>query len=201
MHLFVQKEKKKTHRFNYWREFRKNRNSFFQSCLQYTGNHYQDAEDLLSEAMYKAHSQMKETKEKISHFYKWFLRIIYNIHLNNTNHQSRLTYLEDVEESINEAGLAAPSPYKITLEKEIQEQLKLSLQKLAPQQAYLCRLYFEGHSYEDIALANNLTINNLRKIIQLNKETLRKSFQSYTSCITQKKEQKRASRSFSHLQN
>ena len=191
MHLFATKEKKKTHRFNFWREFRKNKNSFFQTCLQYTSSHYQDAEDLLSEAMCKAHIQMKETKGKITHFHKWFQRIIYNIHLNNTNHNSRLSYLDNIEESINEAGIVTPSPYRLSLEKETEKQLKLGLQSLSPQQGYLCRLYFEGYSYEEIALANNLSVNNLRKIIQLNKETLRKNYNRYISCTPDSKTQKK----------
>ena len=182
MHLFATREKKKTHRFNYWKEFRKHKNSFFQSCLQYTNSHYQDAEDLLSEAMCKAHLQMKETKEKISHFHKWFQRIIYNIHLNSTNHNSRLTYLENVEDALNESGINTATPYRLALDKEVEEQLKKALQMLSPQQGYLCRLYFDGHSYEEIARANKLSVNNLRKIIQLNKEVLQKNFKNYKSC-------------------
>lgn len=164
---------------NFWEIWFKYKKAIFKTCQIYTSSHYHDAQDLMSEVMLKAYNKIKKQKKAISDPYNWFMRIIQNAYINRYNYNSRYVFLENLDEALECNRNFSRSPYKELLGQEMEKQLKLSLQKLPPYQGHLARLYFEGQSYQEICNNYGISADNIRKIIQLSRQSLEQDIQRY----------------------
>lgn len=113
-----------------------------------------DAADVISEAIYRAYSNLNKLKNKKS-FKAWILQIVHNTAVEMIRKNSKIVPMEDIENKIQES-IQYDLTTKITL-KEAINQLK------QPYQTVVILFYYDNLSIIEISRITNISIVSVKK--------------------------------------
>lgn len=127
-----------------------------------------EGEDIAQEAFVKAYVNLKNFTSDKARFSTWLYRIATNLCMDHLRKQKRTVRLKDIEERAEETD---PSAIK---EDDIQHIRKLVEALEPPKYAAIIKAYFwEGKSYQEIALEHNTSTNTIGTWISRAKLQLR----------------------------
>lgn len=149
-------------------------------CFRMAGNH-DDAADLAQEAFLKAFRALPSFKGQSS-FSTWLYRIVTNTCLDEKRRLAKKTPVVSLDKRLemDDGELAltlpgnSPDPLKATLDGELQREIQALLDKLpAEQRIVMIMRDIEGYSYEEMAIALQLSMGTLKSRINRARSKLR----------------------------
>jgi RNA polymerase sigma-70 factor (ECF subfamily) len=142
--------------------------------------HREDALDIVQEVFVKLFRSIKNFKGK-SHFYTYLYRMVMNTAIDH----ARKTGKQFIS-SLDEEGSFEPSdelekgPERILLQKELEERVKLAMDKLpAEQRAALIFRDVEGLSYQEMAEAMGCSIGTVMSRLHYGRKRMQELLKDY----------------------
>ncbi|MCP2730668.1 RNA polymerase sigma factor [Limnofasciculus baicalensis] len=173
--------------FLFFQEWENHRDYLYRCCLKWMNGNATNAEEVLSQAMFKAFEKVQDSTSVITNFKGWLTRLTYNlcmdIHRENKKFGDRSESWELIVEK-GEEGLVSlsDSPESIVLRGELAIIIQCAIEDLPPKLREPFLLYFiEEKSYQEIAQKLNIAYDNLRKRIAQAQIILQKSLTKYLS--------------------
>jgi len=131
-----------------------------------------DAEEVTQDVFLKLHQSLSSFKFEAS-FKTWLYRIAVNTALNHAKKRSRVTTREVEEIFEDPAVVTQPDATKSIEAGETENQLKILLDQLNPdQRACIVLREIEGLNYQGIATSLGININTVRSRLKRARETL-----------------------------
>lgn len=142
----------------------------------------EDALDIVQEVFIKLFRSIKNFKGK-SHFYTYLYRMAMNTAIDHARKMKKSPAL-----SLNEDGAFEPSdgiekrPERILLDKELEERVKLAMEKLPKdQRAALIFREVEGFSYQEMAEAMGCSIGTVMSRLHYGRKRMQELLKDYVT--------------------
>src|SRR3972149_6456635 len=142
--------------------------------------HREEALDIVQEVFIKLFRSIKNFKGK-SHFYTYLYRMVMNTAIDHKRKAGK-----QFMSSLNEEGSFEPSdeaekgPERILLQKELEERVKLAMDRLpAEQKAALIFRDVEGLSYQEMAEAMGCSIGTVMSRLHYGRKSMQESLKDY----------------------
>jgi RNA polymerase sigma-70 factor (ECF subfamily) len=151
------------------------------------GGNPSDAEEALSRAMLKAWDRLPNHAEKINNFRAWLTRLTHNlcidIHRKRRRKAMQMESIEDIAAQDNSAVISGlDSPELALLYHELGQYIRRAINTLpARLRTPFVLHYYREISYQDIAQALAISIDNVYKRIQQARDILQKRLSRYFS--------------------
>ena len=150
------------------------RKRIFYFILKHVKNHH-DAEDLTQEALLQAYLSFASFQGQSS-FCTWMTGIALNIVRNYVNRAPQRRHCFVDEEALQDVASDAGDPVAETHLAQLLEQLEEELPKLAPRlREALVLVAVRGLSYEEVAQAQNTTVENVKNRLFRARQALRET--------------------------
>ena len=150
------------------------RKRIFYFILKHVKNHH-DAEDLTQEALLQAYLSFASFQGQSS-FCTWMTGIALNIVRNYLNRAPQRRHCFVDEEALQDVASDAGDPVAETHLAQLLEQLEEELPKLAPRlREALVLVAVRGLSYEEVAQAQNTTVENVKNRLFRARQALRET--------------------------
>ena len=165
---------------SFWAKWLTLRKALFKKCITIT-DQYHDAEDLLSEVMYKAYLKRPKDKRDLKHFENWLGVLVKNIAVDIKRHNQKLIHIEDIEILLHDKSVEfSRSPRQEVLYQEHLFLINDSIKDFSPKYRHIVHNYFiNDYNYEDITKAYNLNAEYARKIVSKARKKITEYLNSY----------------------
>jgi RNA polymerase sigma-70 factor (ECF subfamily) len=140
----------------------------------------EEALDVVQEVFIKLFRSIKNFKGK-SHFYTYLYRMVMNTAIDHKRKAGKqfMSSLDD-EGSFEPSDEAEKGPERILLQKELEERVKLAMDKLpAEQKAALIFRDVEGLSYQEMAEAMGCSIGTVMSRLHYGRKRMQESLKDY----------------------
>jgi RNA polymerase sigma-70 factor (ECF subfamily) len=171
----------------FFQEWENHQDYLYRCCLKWMGGNATNAEEVLSQAMFKAFEKIRDSTIVITNFKAWLTRLTYNlcmdIHRENKKLGDRVESWEVMLERGEEGVFSlSDTPESVVLRGELARIIQCAIEDLPPRLREPFLLYFiEEKSYQEIAEKLNIAYDNLRKRIAQAQIILQKCLTRYLS--------------------
>ena len=167
---------------SFWGKWLTLQNELFKRCMTIT-DQYHDAEDLLSEVMYKAYLKGPSDEKSLKHFENWLGKLAKNMAIDIKRHNQKIVHTEDIELLLQDKSLQySRSPRQDLIYEEQLHTVNEIIKDVSPNYRHIVKSYFVDHySYEDIINTYSMNIEYVRKIVSVAREKISTCLNSYES--------------------
>lgn len=146
----------------------------------------EEALDVVQEVFIKLFRSIKDFKGR-SHFYTYLYRMVMNTAIDHKRKAGKQFMSSlDEEGSFEPSEVAEKGPERILLQKELEEKVKLAMDKLPDEQrAALIYRDVEGLSYQEMAEAMGCSIGTVMSRLHYGRKRLQESLKDYVKLQTQ----------------
>jgi RNA polymerase sigma factor (sigma-70 family) len=171
----------------FWQLWQQNQDYLYRCCLKWMSGNLADAEEALSRAMLKAWDKLPNHAEKITNFRAWLTRLTHNlcidIHRERRRKAMQMESIEEIAARDNSAVISClDSPELALLHHELGQYIRRAINTLPSRlRTPFVLHYYREISYQDIAQALAISIDNVYKRIQQARDILQKRLSRYFS--------------------
>ena len=151
--------------------------------------HREDALDIVQEVFIKLFRSIKNFKGR-SQFYTYLYRMVMNTAIDHARKAGKpFVSSLDQEGSFEPSDEAEKGPERILLQKELEEKVKLAMDKLpAEQKAALIFRDVEGLSYQEMAEAMGCSIGTVMSRLHYGRKRMQESLKDYVKLRSQNRD-------------
>ena len=167
---------------SFWAKWLTLNKALFKRCMAFT-DQYHDAEDLLSEVMYKAYLKGPSDEKSLKHFENWLGKLAKNIAIDIRRHNEKIVHTEDIEILLMDKSLEnSRSPQQDLIYEEQLQAVNESIKDVSSNYRHVVQSFFvDGYSYEDIINTYSLNAEYVRKIVSVARKKITACLNLYES--------------------
>ena len=173
----------------FWQLWQQNQTYLYRCCLKWMNGNRIDAEEALSQAMFKAWEKLPDHAEKITNLRAWLVRLTHNLCIDIHRERRRKALpIENIEEIATREKSAVvsclDSPELALLHHELGQYIRRAIDSLSARlrTPFILR-YYHQVSYQDIARKLAISIDNVYKRIQQARDILQQRLRQYLAGV------------------
>jgi RNA polymerase sigma factor (sigma-70 family) len=160
----------------FWTLWQDHQNYLYRCCVKWMGS-FADAEDALSQAMFKAHEKIRNFSGNIKSFKAWLTQLTHNVCMDIYRKDDQRAKQVESWEFHEELVIHEETPILLTTQEELENFFEVVIDELPSRLRETFILHFkEQLSYQEIGEKLNIAYDNVRKRISQARAILKQRY-------------------------